>query len=138
MAIPSGQVKNKAPMKQLSLLFMLALADFAAGRAPAPSAAPDAAGAAPVQSEMQKWFEALDAQWQGTFRQEVTSRFEADLAKLGQQYLATIDANFAKASSTGNLEATLVWRTERERFTAAQNLPAQDLESDAAALKAAR
>jgi hypothetical protein len=121
-------------MHRLSMILLLALAIVAAAQNPAPPATPAPA----PQSEMQKWIDALDGQWQATYLQEVTSRFEADLAKLRQQYLATIDANLARASGAANLELAVAWRAERERFAAAQEDPAQDGETDVAATRTVR
>lgn len=44
--------------------------------------AQDNPNAAPAQTEMQKWIATTDAQWQATFKREVTDVREAELNKL--------------------------------------------------------
>src|SRR5580693_10779859 len=48
-----------------------------------------APAAAPAQTEMQKWIAATDAQWQATFKRDVTDVHVAELKKLAQQYVAS-------------------------------------------------
>jgi hypothetical protein len=80
----------------------------------------------------------VDAQWQATLIKEVTGPYDDGKLKLEQQYLAGIDANAAKASSAGNLDLTLVWRSERDRFTAEKTVPPEDDPAAPAELKQAR
>jgi hypothetical protein len=77
-------------------------------------------------AEMEKWVAALDATWQETYAKEVTAPFDAEMAKLAQQYLAALDANIQKASTSGDLDQTVGWRAERERFALAKDVPAED------------
>jgi hypothetical protein len=89
---------------------------------PAPAETP----AAPAQTDMQKWFTALDAQWQAVFRREVTAPMEAEQTKLWQQFLSALETGVTKATSTGNLDLALAWRNELERFSGAKDVPAED------------
>jgi hypothetical protein len=78
------------------------------------------------QTAMQLWLSTLDTTWQETFARDVTAPFDAEMAKLAKQYAAALDSNVAKATKDGNLDATLLWRTERDRFAVAKNVPPQD------------
>ena len=106
--------------------------------APGQNADPLAPSAAALQNEMQKWFATLDAQWQPVFAREVTAPLEAEQVKLWQQYLAAVEAAIVKATGAGDLDLAIAWRNERERFTAAKDVPAEDEAGIPAALKQLR
>jgi hypothetical protein len=108
-------------VKFLPFGLLLLLGSFAEAQTPA----------APM-AEMAKWVANLDATWQETYTKEVTAPFDAEMAKLAQQYVAALDANIQKASTSGNLDQTVLWRAERERFALAKDVPAED-EATAAA-----
>ncbi|MEQ1862542.1 MAG: hypothetical protein ABMA13_21695 [Chthoniobacteraceae bacterium] len=97
-----------------------------------PAPAPDGALQPPPKpnEEMVKWIATVDAQWQTTFSQEVTIPFDTEKAKAAQQYGAAVEANLAKAAAAGNLDATLLWRGERDEFALEKTVAATD---DAAA-----
>ncbi|MDR3401727.1 MAG: hypothetical protein P4L99_04435 [Chthoniobacter sp.] len=120
-------------MNRFPVVLLMVLGSFAFGQNVTPPASDPAA-----QSETQKWLATMDAQWQPIFAREVTAPFDAEIANLRQQYLASLDANMAKATRTGNLDLTLLWRKERDRFLAAKDIPATDDAGDPAELKAAR
>jgi hypothetical protein len=105
--------------------------------AQAQNAAPPAATPAP-DAQMQKWIADLDAQWQGVFSREVTGPFDAEMGKLRQQYLTAVEANMAKATGAGDLDAVVMWRGERERVASAGNLPPEDDAVTPAAVKPLR
>ena len=113
---------------------LLILATAARGQKADPLAAPEAA----TQNEMQQWFATLDAQWQPVFAREVTAPMEAEQVKLWQQYLAAVEAAIVKVTGAGDLDLAIAWRNERERFTAAKNVPAEDEAGISAALKQLR
>ncbi len=89
-------------------------------------------------AEMQKWIETVDAQWQATFEREVTAPFEQEKAKAVRQYMAGLEAGFAKASSAGNLDLTVLWRDERDRFAREKEVPLGDDPASPAELKPLR
>ena len=119
------------------IALLIALATVSAQN-PAPS--PDGALQPPPKpnEEMLKWLETVDSQWQATFAQEVTAPFDAEKVKLAQQYAAGLEANLAKASAAGNLDATLLWRNERDRFASEKDVPAEDDATAPAELKQLR
>ena len=119
-------------------LMIAAMLLFLADAAPAQNPDPLATSPAGQQSEMQKWFATLDAQWQPVFAREVTAPMEAEQMKLWQQYLAAIEAAITKATGAGDLDLAVAWRNERERFTAAKNVPAEDDAGIPAALRQLR
>lgn len=94
--------------------------------------------AAAPSAEMQKWIATLDTTWQETYTKEVTGPFDAEIAKLGQQYLAAMDAAAQKASTSGDLDQTVLWRAERERFALTKEVPAEDEANTPAPLKQLR
>jgi hypothetical protein len=114
-------------VKFLPIAFLFLLACFAHAQTPA----------API-SEMEKWVAGLDATWQETYAKEVTAPFDAEMAKLAQQYLAALDASIQKASTSGDLDQTVGWRAERERFAVAKDVPAEDEATAPVALKQLR
>ena len=73
---------------------------------------------------MQKWFGALDAQWQPVFAREVTAPMESEQVKLWQQYLAAVEAAIVKATGAGDLDVAVAWRNERDRVGNCGNLAA--------------
>lgn len=105
-------------------------------------AAPAAGGALQPppkpNEEMLKWIATVDAQWQATYAQEVTAPFETEKAKAAQQYSAGLEANLAKATAAGNLDATLLWRGERDQFALEKTVPATDDATIPAELKQLR
>lgn len=122
-----------ARLSRIVCLCSLSISGF--GQDPAP--APDGALQPPAKpnEEMLKWIETVDAQWQATFVQEVTAPFDAEKAKIAQQYATGVEAHFGKASSAGNLDLTVLWRNERDRFAAEKTVPAEDAASAPAELK---
>jgi hypothetical protein len=89
-------------------------------------------------SAMQQWIAGVDTTWQETFAREVTAPFEAEMAKVAQQYTAALEANLARARAAGDLDQTLLWQTERDRFAAEKAVPAGDEATTNPALKQAR
>jgi hypothetical protein len=114
-------------VKFLPFAFLLLVTSFARAQT----------AAAPI-AEMQKWVAALDATWQETYAKEVTAPYEAEMTKLAQQYVAALDSSIQKASTAGNLDQTVVWRAERDRFALAKEVPAEDEATAPAALKQLR
>jgi hypothetical protein len=106
--------------------------------ADAQNADPLASPAATPQNEMQKWIATTDAQWQAVFAREVTAPFEAEEAKLWQQYLAGIESGISKATAAGNLELAVAWRNEREHVASAKAVAGQDEPGIPAVLKQLR
>lgn len=94
--------------------------------------------AAPGQSEMQKWIDATDAQWQAAFKRDVTDMHEAELNQLKLQYLASLEEAIGKASKADDLKGALALRTEQKRFGDTQLFPEQDEAGDTAAVKQVR
>ena len=82
--------------------------------------------AAQTQPEMQKWLGDLDAEWQATFKREVSDPFTAELDILRIQYRASIQAGITKVSDAGDLDGALALRAEQKRFSEANEVPAQD------------
>src|SRR5882757_1740498 len=104
-------------------IFLPAL--LAAALASAQPAAPDAAPAKPdnppataaeAKTEMQKWIEATDAQWQAAFNRDVTDVHEAQAKKLMLQYLNMLEDAIGKASKAGDLDGAVALRDEQKRF----------------------
>jgi hypothetical protein len=104
-------------------LFLPAL--LAASIASAQPAAPDAAPAQPdnppaapaeAKTEMQKWIEATDAQWQAAFKRDVTDAHAAEVNKAKLQYLTALEDGIKKASSAGDLKGAVALRDEQKRF----------------------
>src|SRR5438045_3790938 len=92
-AVPNGP-GTFAPLAMNPRLFLPIL--VAASLANAQPAAPDAAPAKPesapaataeAKTEMQKWIEATDAQWQAAFKRDVADVREAEAKKVMLQYL---------------------------------------------------
>ena len=104
---------------------------------PAPPAAA-AATDAPAQTEMQKWIATTDAQWQATFKRDVTDVHEADLKKVMAQYLSALDEGIKKASAANDLKGALALRNEQTRFGDTNVFLEKDEEGDAAPVKAVR
>ncbi len=104
---------------------------------PAAVTAPAEAPAVP-KTEMQKWIEATDAQWQTAFKKGVTDVHEADLNKVKLQYLNVLEGAIDKASKASDLKAALALRDEQKRFGDTQHFPEQDDAADAASVKQAR
>jgi hypothetical protein len=115
------------PVKFLPIGLLLLLSSLALAQTPAPPLA-----------ETQKWVATLDATWQETYAKEVTAPFDAEMAKLAQQYLAAVDASAQKSATAGDLDQTVQWRAERERFALAKDVPAEDEATAPAALKQLR
>jgi hypothetical protein len=114
-------------MKLLATCFLLLIGCLAQAQTPPNS-----------ETAMQQWIAALDTTWQETFAREVTTPFEAEVAKATQQYTAALEANLARARGAGDLDQTLLWQTERDRFAAGKAMPAEDEATAAPTLKQAR
>lgn len=133
--------QRKSPaMNTLRVLFVCLA--FAAGVLrsqdnPAPTPAADAPPA-PPQSEMQKWIATTDAQWQATFKRDVSDVHEADINKVKLQYLTSLEDAIKKASAGNDLKGALALRDEQKRFGDTQAFPEKDEEADAPAVKAVR
>ena len=97
--------------------------------------AQESAPPTPPQSEIQKWIATTDAQWQATFKRDVTDVREAELTKVKEQYRTSLDAAIAKASAAGDLDGAVVLRNEQERLFDTKTFPEQDLASEGAAVK---
>jgi serine/threonine protein kinase len=97
---------------------------------PSPSAPPPstpASSPAPMLStEVEKWFAQVDGPQEETFQKQVLKPFEKGIADLRVRYLASLDANVAKASAAGQLAEALTWRTERQAFEKAQTVAVDD------------
>jgi hypothetical protein len=107
---------------------------------PAPTPEPPApaapASSTPVASstprpptEVEKWFAQVDGPQEEAFQKQVTKPFEAGVADLRARYLAALDAAISQASAAGDLGDALAWRTEREAFARAQNVPEDDAQT---------
>jgi hypothetical protein len=92
----------------------------------------------PAQSEMQKWIDATDAQWQGAFQRDVTDVHEAEAKKLMLQYLNLLEEAIVKVSKAGDLDGAVALRAEQKRFGDTQLFSEQDEPGDPAAVKQAR
>ncbi len=113
----------------------LSLLATAAGQDPVPPGTPPAA---PAQSEIQKWIATTDAQWQATFKRNVTDVREAELNKVKARFQSSLDAAIAKASASGNLDGAVALRNEQERFFDTKTIPEQDLATEAASVQQLR
>ena len=102
---------------------------------PAPTAP---AAEAPAQTDMQKWLATTDAQWQATFKRDVTDVHEADLNKVKLQYLSALEEGIKKASAAGDLDGAVALRNEQQRFGDTQLFPEQDEADDTAVVKRLR
>jgi hypothetical protein len=115
-------------------IFLPALlaASLASAQPAAPDAAP-AAASAEAKTEMQKWIEATDAQWQAVFTRDVTDVREAEARKLMLQYLNMLEDAIVKASKASDLDGAVALRTEQKRFGDTQIFPEKDDAADTAA-----
>lgn len=121
-------------------LFAASLANAQPAAPDAPPAKPDNPPAAPAEAktEMQKWIEATDAQWQAAFKREVSDVHEAELNKVKLQFLTSLEDGIKKASAANDLKGALALRNEQKRFGDTQVFPEKDEDEDAAAVKAVR
>lgn len=128
------------PFLLKSILPALALA--AAVSASAQNGAPQAAAVTPApasaQTEMQKWLETTDAQWQAAYKREVTDPENAELFKLRQQYRTALEEAIGKVSAVGDLDGALALRGEVKRYEQTSVLPEQDEASIPASVKQVR
>jgi hypothetical protein len=131
------RIETDEAMVRLSLVLLFVFGAIAWGQNAAPFP-PLFTPKPSAQTEMQRWLATTDAQWQPVFAKDVTDRYGAEVTQLGQQYVAALDGNIAKASSAGNLDLTLALRKEREHFLAAKSVPATDDKADPSALKEMR
>jgi hypothetical protein len=136
-AVPNGP-GTFTPLAMKTRLFLPAL--LAASLANAQPAAPDAtpakaesAPAATAKTEMQKWIEATDTQWQAAFKRDVTDVREAEVRKVMLQYLNLLEEAIGKASKAGDLKGALALRDEQKRFGDTQLFPEKDDVADTAA-----
>ncbi len=97
-----------------------------------------APAAEPAQTEMQKWIATTDAQWQATFKRDVTDMHEAELNKVKLQYLTSLETGIAKASGAGDLDGAVALRNEQKRFGDTNVFPEQDEAGDVASVKQLR
>jgi len=97
-----------------------------ASTAPGQNANPPATSGAEPQNEMKKWLADLDAEWRVTFKREVSDPFSAELDNLKVQYRTSIQAGINKASAAGDLDGALALLPEQKRFSATNEVPAQD------------
>ena len=93
---------------------------------------------APAQSEMQKWIDTTDGQWQAAFKTGITEVRETELKKVKLQYLNTLETAVAKVSGAGDLDGAVALRAEQKRFSETEFFPAQDEAGDAVAVKQIR
>jgi len=77
-------------------------------------------------SEVEKWLAQVDGVQQEAFQKQVQKPFETATADLRARYLASVDASIARASTAGQLQEALAWRTERQAFEKARNVPSDD------------
>jgi hypothetical protein len=142
-ATPDGR-STFTPHAMNPRLFLPALlaASLASAQPAAPGAAPAKAdnppAAADGKTEMQKWIEATDAQWQAVFKRDVTEVREAELNKVKLQYTTALEDGIKKASSANDLKGALALRNEQKRFGDTQTFPENDEDAGAPALKAVR
>ena len=94
--------------------------------------------AAAQTPEMIKWLADLDAQWQATFKREVSDAHAAELDKLKAQYPAWVQSAMTKAAGAGDLDGGIALRNEQKRFSEANEVPAQDAAADPFPLKQLR
>jgi hypothetical protein len=116
----------------LSMLMALSVTGRAQD-APAPAPA-----AVPAETEMRKWIDATDAQWQVAYKRDVTDVHEAELSKVKLQFLTSLEAAIAKASAAGDLDGAVALRNEQKRFGETNAFPEQDLFGESASVKQLR
>lgn len=92
----------------------------------------------PAQVDVKAWLEKLDADWQAIYQRDVMQPYEADKEKLARQYLTLLDGRLDKVSATGDLERSVIWRNEHDRFAAEKACPAEDDPTVPAELREAR
>jgi hypothetical protein len=129
---PGGTVSLARGLAVL-LLLLHAIVQAQENPPPAPPAAD-----APAKTEMRKWIEATDAQWQAAFKRDVTDAREAEAKKLMLQYLTSLEDAIKKASLASDLDGAVALRNEQKRFGETQIFPEQDDAADAAAVKQIR
>ena len=128
-------MKTSIPILCTAALLPLLNITARAQENPAPAAP---AAEAPAQTETQKWLATTDAQWQATFKRDVTDVHAAELNKVKAQYLSVLEEGIKKASAANDLKGALALRDEQKRFGDTQVFPEKDEESDAAPVKADR
>lgn len=75
--------------------------------------------AAPAGNPTAKWLVEQHPRWQAAFDREVNEAFDKDVADLNKKYLATVEKSFNQAARDGQLDAALVYRSERDRIAGA-------------------
>jgi hypothetical protein len=92
----------------------------APGQTPAPTAPGGAA------TEVTKWIAQTGAQFDAAYQRDVQAPFEAGLATLRKNYLATVSQAMEAASAARKLDEANQFRAERERFLGAGHKPPDD------------
>ncbi len=87
---------------------------------------------------MEKWISTTDAQWQAVFKREVGDVHDAEINKLKQQYLPSLDTAINKATAASDLDGAVALRKEQKRFTESKEIPEQDEASEAPSVKQLR
>src|ERR1700761_5835947 len=77
-------------------------------------------------SETEIWFKQVDGAQQEAFQKQVAKPFEAAAADLRTHYLTSLDALTTRASTAGQLDEALAYRTERQAFEKTQRVPDDD------------
>jgi formylglycine-generating enzyme required for sulfatase activity len=95
---------------------------------PRPSASPAPTPAVTPRplTEVEKWLAQVDAPQEDAFQKQVLKPFETGAASLRARYLAGVDAGIARASAAAQLQEALAWRSERQSFEKARNVPPDD------------
>jgi hypothetical protein len=121
------------PSGIVSLVAVLLFAWNAVAQAQENPSSAAAAAPAEAKTEMQKWIEATDAQWQAAFKRDVTDVHEAEARKVMLQYLNLLEEAIGKVSKAGDLKGALALRDEQKRFGDTQSFPEKDDAADTAA-----
>jgi len=75
---------------------------------------------------VEAWFAQVDGPQQEAYQKQVTKPFETGLADLRVRYLAALEAILTKASAGNQLDLAVACRNEKQAFTQAQNVAADD------------
>lgn len=82
---------------------------------------------APVASpEVTKWLAQAAAQFDASYQKEVQAPFEANLAVLRKNYLASVNQGMEAASTARKLDEAQLYRAEREKFLGTGHKPPDD------------
>ena len=98
----------------------------AASSQPSPPSTPAPTDTPKPLTEIEKWLAQVDTPQQETYQKQVLKPFETGVANLRARYRAALDAHVARASAANQLDEAVAWRTEKQAFEKAQNVPPDD------------